>query len=45
VESPVVGVTMKERLQVSNRSQVLLDCKLAAIKDHWQNALEHMLTS
>jgi phosphoribosylformylglycinamidine synthase II len=45
VELAVVGVTMKERLQLSNRSQVLLDCELAAIKDHWQNSLEQLLTS
>ncbi|HZU28220.1 MAG TPA: phosphoribosylformylglycinamidine synthase subunit PurL [Bryobacteraceae bacterium] len=45
VESAVVGVTIKERLQLSNRSQVLLDCAPAAIKDQWQTALELRLNS
>jgi phosphoribosylformylglycinamidine synthase II len=45
VESAVAGVTMKGKLQLSNRSQVLLDCDLAAIKDQWQNALERKLSS
>ena len=45
VESPVVGVTIKERLQLSNRSQVLLDCELSAIKNRWLTALAETLNS
>lgn len=45
VESPVVGVTIKKRLQLSNRSQVLLDCDLATMKDQWQTAFGRALNS
>jgi phosphoribosylformylglycinamidine synthase len=45
VESAVVGVTIKGKLQLSNRSQVLLDCELLGVKDQWQTALERKLSS
>ncbi|HEX4593759.1 MAG TPA: phosphoribosylformylglycinamidine synthase subunit PurL [Bryobacteraceae bacterium] len=38
-----IGVTMKERLQISNRSQVLVDCSLSDLKEPWERSLETRL--
>jgi phosphoribosylformylglycinamidine synthase len=38
-----IGVTMKERLQISNRSQLLVDCSLSDLKEPWEKSLETRL--
>ena len=43
VECPEIGVTMKERVQISNSSERLLDCALIDLKEPWQNSLEARL--
>jgi phosphoribosylformylglycinamidine synthase II len=35
-----IGVTMKERLQISNRSEWLVDCSLSDLKEPWERSLE-----
>jgi phosphoribosylformylglycinamidine synthase len=43
VDCTPIGVTMKERLQISNRSQVLVDCSLSDLKEPWEKSLETRL--
>lgn len=43
VEAPVIGVTMKERLQISNLSGILIDLDVATLEQSWDSALERML--
>ncbi|HTA70235.1 MAG TPA: AIR synthase related protein, partial [Bryobacteraceae bacterium] len=38
-----IGVTIKERLQISNRSEWLVDCSLSDLKAPWEKALETRL--
>jgi phosphoribosylformylglycinamidine synthase len=44
VECAQIGVTMKERVQISNRSKWLIDCPLHDLKQSWDQALETRLT-
>jgi phosphoribosylformylglycinamidine synthase len=43
VETVRIGVTMKERIQIRHRSQMVLDCEIADLKQPWETALEHLL--
>jgi phosphoribosylformylglycinamidine synthase len=43
IEAPVVGVTMKARLQIRNSSGILVDREIAGLKQPWHSALEEML--
>ncbi len=45
VEAPVIGVTMKEELQIHNRSEALVEVPLAGLKGRYETALEHMLNA
>jgi phosphoribosylformylglycinamidine synthase subunit PurL len=38
-----IGVTMKERVQIYNRSECLVDCSLDDLKHPWEEALETRL--
>jgi phosphoribosylformylglycinamidine synthase subunit PurL len=43
IECPQIGVTMKERLQIGNRSEWLVDCSLSDLKEPWEKSLETRL--
>jgi phosphoribosylformylglycinamidine synthase len=43
VESPRIGVTMKERLQIRNGPITLVDCSLDTLRETWNQALERVL--
>jgi phosphoribosylformylglycinamidine synthase len=43
VESPRIGVTMKERLQIRNGPTTLVDCSLDILHETWDQALEKLL--
>jgi phosphoribosylformylglycinamidine synthase II len=43
VESTHIGVTMKERLRISNRSVAWIDSELKALREPWATFLEHLL--
>jgi len=43
VEAPIVGATMKARIQVEKRSETLLDCELESLKQRWATSLESLL--
>jgi phosphoribosylformylglycinamidine synthase len=45
VESPRIGVTMKERLQIRNGPATLIDCSLESLRQTWDQALERLLHS
>jgi phosphoribosylformylglycinamidine synthase len=38
-----IGVTVKERVVIRNRRQLLVDSNVNELKDAWSNALEHLL--
>jgi len=47
VECLRVGVTMKERLQISNGSvkpEAWIDCRVERLREVWENALENLLS-
>jgi phosphoribosylformylglycinamidine synthase len=43
VEAVTIGVTIEGRLQITNRSNVLVDSELTVLREPWQNSLEHLL--
>jgi phosphoribosylformylglycinamidine synthase II len=43
VDCTQIGVTMKERVQIGNRSERLVDCSLDELKHPWETALENRL--
>ena len=43
VECLRLGVTMKERLRIDDKSSMLIDCKVDRLREVWENALEHIL--
>jgi phosphoribosylformylglycinamidine synthase len=43
VDCTQIGVTMKERLQICNRSEWLVDCFLSDLKEPWEKSLETRL--
>ena len=43
VQSVRIGATMKERLQIANRSFTWVDSELKALKQPWDTALENLL--
>src|SRR5262249_39174834 len=43
VDCVQIGVTMKERVQISNRAQWFVDCSLDDLKHPWESALESRL--
>ncbi|HLJ46070.1 MAG TPA: phosphoribosylformylglycinamidine synthase subunit PurL [Bryobacteraceae bacterium] len=43
IEVVRIGVTMEERLEVHNRSQLLLASSVADLRNSWENSLEEML--
>ncbi len=43
VESPRIGVTMKERLQIRNGPATLVDCSLDTLRETWDQSLERLL--
>jgi phosphoribosylformylglycinamidine synthase len=43
VESPRIGVTMKERLQIRNGPNALIDCSLDSLRQTWDQSLERLL--
>jgi phosphoribosylformylglycinamidine synthase len=43
VECQQLGVTMKERIQISNRGEMLIDCSLSDLKQTWESSLERLL--
>jgi phosphoribosylformylglycinamidine synthase len=43
VDCTQIGVTIKERLQISNRSEWLVDCSLSDLKKPWEKSLETRL--
>jgi phosphoribosylformylglycinamidine synthase len=43
VECVEMGVTMKERYQISNRGAMLIDCSLSDLKQPWESSLERLL--
>jgi phosphoribosylformylglycinamidine synthase subunit PurL len=43
VDCTQIGVTIKERLQISNRSEWLVDCSLSDLKEPWEKSLETRL--
>jgi len=44
VECIRLGVTMKERLQISNSSETWIDCRVDSLREVWENALENLLS-
>jgi phosphoribosylformylglycinamidine synthase len=44
VECIRLGVTMKEKLQISNSSETWVDCRVHQLRDVWENALENLLS-
>ena len=43
VECLQIGVTMKERMQLSNRGKLLIDCSLSDLMRPWATSLERLL--
>jgi phosphoribosylformylglycinamidine synthase len=43
VEVVTVGVTMKGRLRMTNRSNAWVDSELKALREPWETSLEHLL--
>jgi hypothetical protein len=43
IDCTQIGVTMKERVQINNRSECLVDCSLDDLKHPWEEALETRL--
>jgi phosphoribosylformylglycinamidine synthase len=43
VESPRIGVTIKERVQIRNNRETLVDVSVKALRDAWENALPQRL--
>jgi phosphoribosylformylglycinamidine synthase II len=43
VETLRIGVTMKERLRISNDSMTWIDCPVQQLRDVWANGLENQL--
>ena len=43
VEALRIGVTMKERLRIANRSVTWIDSELKALREPWETSLEHLL--
>ncbi len=43
VESPRIGSTMRERLQIRNGPKNLIDCSLETLRRNWDQALEGLL--
>ena len=44
VEAPVVGVTMKEVLQISRNSEVLVRCAVSSLREQQQGSLAKILS-
>jgi len=44
VEAPVVGVTMKEELQIRNNSEVLVGCSLDRLRSRFEDSLAEKLS-
>jgi hypothetical protein len=38
-----IGVTFKDRLQITNRGSTLIDSEVRTLKNAWEMALERML--
>jgi phosphoribosylformylglycinamidine (FGAM) synthase-like enzyme len=45
VEAQRIGVTMKERLRISNGSMTWIDCPVQQLRDVWENALSEKLAA
>jgi phosphoribosylformylglycinamidine synthase len=45
VASMRIGVTMKERLRISNDSMTWIDCSVSQIRDVWSGSLENQLAA
>jgi phosphoribosylformylglycinamidine synthase len=43
VQAPRIGATIKERIEIGNRSISLVDSPIADLKTHWENSFEEML--
>jgi phosphoribosylformylglycinamidine synthase II len=43
VQATRIGVTIKERIEIGNRSKVLIASPIADLKSAWENSLEEML--
>jgi phosphoribosylformylglycinamidine (FGAM) synthase-like enzyme len=43
VECFEIGVTIEQRFQVRNRSELLIDCSLGELKQPWESSLEGLL--
>jgi phosphoribosylformylglycinamidine synthase II len=43
VESPRIGSTMRDRLQIRNGPNTLIDCSLETLRRTWEEALENLL--
>jgi phosphoribosylformylglycinamidine synthase subunit PurL len=43
VQAMEIGVTLEARVAIRNRNEVLIDSRVAELKDLWANALEHLL--
>jgi phosphoribosylformylglycinamidine synthase subunit PurL len=43
VQALQIGVTLEARVAIRNRNEVLIDSRVAELKDLWTNALEHLL--
>ncbi len=43
VNAVTIGVTLKSRVIVRSRQDVLIDCPIEELRDGWDNALEHLL--
>jgi hypothetical protein len=48
IECLRLGVTMKEKLQISNGSatpaETWIDCRVESLREVWENALENLLS-
>lgn len=45
VETVTIGVTLKARVTIANRGQILVDVSVDELKGTWDGALEHLLHS
>ncbi|HTU46072.1 MAG TPA: phosphoribosylformylglycinamidine synthase subunit PurL [Bryobacteraceae bacterium] len=43
VQALQIGVTLEARVAIRNRNEILIDSRVAELKDLWTNALEHLL--
>jgi hypothetical protein len=43
IESPIIGVTIKERLQIGNEDHMLIDVATADLKHSFEDALPRLL--